>query len=185
MPKHPERSSTDKIDKTKEDMRIQVLKELSASGGLAQNRIALEMLYLLPQVFIEQYTTLFFEALREDAKGTDLEARAGEMTSKVRKTKIKVSDRRRNEAGELEGAVARGAQGEGTKRYRNAWVIRNEKALKLKTDIDRKLRLLSVEIATGLKPEGRVEGTRRCQGAGCGRYLKNEWRYCPSCGSKT
>jgi hypothetical protein len=173
----------DKMDKQKDEMRIQILKELSASGGLAQNRISLEVLYLLPQVFIEQYTTLFFEALREDAKGTDLEARAGEMTQKTRTTRVKLSDRRKHEDGSVEGAVARGAQGEGTKRYRNAWVIRNEKALKLKTEIDRRLRALSVDIATGLKPEGRVETDRRCRGAGCGRFVKNEWRYCPSCGT--
>src|SRR5436190_19055346 len=175
----------DKRDKAKEDMRIQILKELSASGMLPQNRISLEVLYLLPQDFIEQYTTLFFEALREDAKGTDLEARAGEMTQTTRsgaeKVKVRVSDRR---AGE--GAVARGAQGEGTKRYRNAWVIRNEKALKLKGDIDGKLRDVTEDIIEGLKPDSRLAGTgRRCKGAGCGRFLKNEWRYCPSCGEST
>jgi len=175
----------DKLDKTKEDLKIQILKELSASGGLAQNRIALEVLYLLPQVFIEQYTTLFFEALREDAKGTDLEARAGEMTVKLKDRKGEQSRAkvRANTGRQNEGVVARGAQGEGTKRYRNAWVIRNEKALKVKTEVDRKLRLLSVEIATSLKPEGHIESTRRCVGPGCGRYLKNEWRYCPSCGA--
>jgi len=177
----------DKMAKAKEDMRIGILKELSASGGLAQNRVSLEVLYLLPTEFIEQYTILFFEALREDAKGTDLEARAGEMTVKVSDVKNAKERKRvrREEGRENEGAVARGAQGEGTKRYRNAWVIRNERALELKGVIDRRLRELTEDIISGLEGKALELNSRKCKARGCGRYVKNEWRYCPSCGSGT
>lgn len=140
----------------------------------------------MPTEFIEAYTTLFFSALREDAKGTDLEARAGEATDKAlsklkyRKTgKSEIASQFKQSVGGPVGPI----HGEGAKRYRNAWTIRSEKALGLKGEVDRKLRQLSVDIESGLKPEGKVVYGKKCQGAGCGKFVKNEWRYCPSCGA--
>jgi hypothetical protein len=151
------------------DVKIRVLREIASSAGLPQNRVSLEVLYLLPTEFIEAYTTLFFTALREDAKGTNLEPRAGVKAGKTKPGKMSY------------------IQGEGTKRYRNAWTIRNEKALKLKTEVDRRLRDITQDIELGLKAnrgKGSGEAPLRCNGAGCGRYIRVEWIYCPNCGSK-
>lgn len=169
----------------REDLKIAVLREIASSGGLPQNRVSLEVLYLLPTDFTEKYTELFFEALREDAKGVEYESRAGEMTDK----KLGAGARKRKGVKGTGGPIGPVA-GEGSKRYRNAWTVRNERALRMKTDIDRDLLRLAGDIEQGLKDRtqggsggGMTRVAARCVGKGCGRFMRNEWRYCPSCGT--
>lgn len=118
--------------------------DLLASAGVDSGRLSLEILYLLPEEFVREYTELFWQALREDISGINsgtggeqqglVIAKAGDM----RKRK----PRKRGEDGEfLEPAVPgsdRGAQG-GGKRYRNHWIIKSEEALEVKRRVDRKL----------------------------------------------
>jgi hypothetical protein len=173
------------------------LTEAASAAGVPFGRIALEVLYLMPPDFVQQYELLFTRALR--APGSDIDARG----------------RRAEEAAQVGKARNKGGRGVGGRSNvgsRGAFAVRDEEALKLKSAVDRQLRKLARTMAAA--DEGVAEGSERgrmaeargysggagglglrgaaggagghggghARCAGCGRYLEGGWVFCPGCG---
>lgn len=155
--------------------------EALSAAGVDTRRVALQVLYYLPDSFVQLYEELFDRALRiagEAPTGTEAgalgKAPSGTSGSKGNKTQL------------------RGGQG---KKYKNIWVVKDDDALDLKHRVDKRLRALAREIQTELAfgrqagedvGLGRVLG-KYCPGNGCGgkgRLKSESWRFCPDCGKK-
>lgn len=159
-----------------EPLRIR-LAEIMSGAGLGYNQISLEILYLLPEEFVNRYIWLWEKALGPagggDAKGQQL-ARDAELGKAQTKTQRK---------GEIVGT---GAGGQGKKFKRIGMSVRDEKALELKTRIDRRLRSIARDIRDyGLSADGQGGGRRlSAQCSICGRVMDDSWIHCPFDGSK-
>ena len=179
--------------------RRDAIRELYESGGLPQSQLGLEILFLLPDSFVKLYSSLFHQALAGgdsravSGKGGGLEKAAGS-------TGIVL--------GSTVGAQARG----NGKRYRTPTnMVASTDALKVKETLDKELdelvrlakNALSMyrsKAASHTQPStktGAPKGTSdsvRCHGRymgrnghmrGCGRFIRSNWHYCPTCGTKT
>lgn len=149
------------------------LADALAAAGWDGDRIATELLMFIPGRFRDAYSNLFHAALSADA-GTDGRGRSAE------------------ETGRLGRALGRPTSGQqihkksgGGKRYRTHWHVGDERALKLKDKIDKRLRALARDIETGLDDLAGVEADGRVRPtcAGCGQFLGADWRFCPGCGT--
>lgn len=158
-------------------IRKDVLAELHASGGLPQGRITLEFLYLMPQDFIDAYTSLFWQALHEEkpvGQGVEGEGSvAGEGKDAMPKLKTQAKQK-----GIALGSENR-LQATGGKRYKTYWTVRDEKALRLKSRVDTKLR----ELAGMMRRSGMEVEIRILPCGQCGKFMRGEWRFCPGCGN--
>lgn len=155
----------------------QRIAEMVSSGGLTMGRGAIEILYLLPPDFVEAYTELFHQALT----GTDGGSGArGEAAAKTRAL------------GRAPGKAAKN-----TRRFRGLWTIGSEKALQNKELADKRLRTLARDIKRGLQQLEQEELAKGKKGAkgmkqflershcpNCRQFVKIEWKYCPSCGTR-
>jgi hypothetical protein len=162
-----------------EDRARSRLAQLAANAGLSEGTVATEVLLLLPDTFVKVYTDLYFRALKLDG-GTGGGIGQGD-EGKV-KAKIKSGTSR------TRIAHAGGAKGTG-KRYRNAWTVKDEGALKVKQGADRKLRGVARWIRGELEELREVGGDgylkmMRCPNPGCKRFVESEWTYCAGCGIK-
>lgn len=145
------------------------LAEVLSSAGVDSSRVAVEVLYMLPQEFVRGYEDLFHRALVVPG-----DRGRGE------------SDAREAELGKARGKAARKAGG---RAGRGGFEVRNTRALGEKERIDRKLRGLartmrdSANAGTGKEQVvrcgegGTVEDVR-----GCGKWLEKGWKWCPYCG---
>lgn len=160
-----------------EKMKIAVLRDIASSGGVgfARGRLSLEVLFLLPKEFTDWYTELFFTALKEDAAGTQVDQTGvTSVPSKLRGKK---------------GSMA--AQG-GGKRYKNAWLLRDERALHFKQGIDRELRGIAAKIELAMGGSDGGSGKRKFEGnlgktgvcGGCKKFVGAGDKYCRTCGTK-
>jgi hypothetical protein len=133
------------------------LAEIRAAAGVPHAQVSLDVLYFLPEKFLNAYQTMFMRALKSDA-GEDQRARS------------------QAEAGEV-GKATGGTTGGAPRRYKKAFVVLDERALDLKTQIDKRLRMIGREVETVLAG-GEVErADRRCPS--CGTFVQNRWKYCP------
>lgn len=118
------------------------LSDALASAGVANGRISLEVLFMLPPDFVRAYTKLFDAALREDI------VRPGGSGPGVRDENI-----RKAVKGTLRTRkpFRAGARSEGGKRYKLHWIVRDEHAFKVKASIDRKLARLVTDMEKALR----------------------------------
>ena len=161
------------------------IQEILVSAGVGERRVALEVLFWLPQEFVKAYEILFHRALHL-GDGDDQE-KAGEDEGRI---KAKVPSRLRGTKRGL-GMGVGGAGG----RYKNEWVVKDEEALAIKNEVDRILRgvvrraetnLVRVSqgstpgvgelVEFGVNGEGR-ESKKRCRD--CGKIAKGDWARCP------
>lgn len=185
--------------------------EMRDQGMLGSQKLAQEIIYLLPDEFVTFYTGLFHQALQ-----------IGD--SSVMAGKSGGLDKAKGAQGMVTGSeVKLQAQGSG-KRWKNpAYTVGSERAFEIKGLVDRELlriageargflvRLAAAEMDNGgggQKPRDnepsmgqtapgsgapiRCGGYRRSwvdRGDGvrpkCGTFLKKEWKYCPKCGWST
>lgn len=167
-------------------VRREVLRDLHGSAGLPQGRLSLEVLYLLPDSFVDAYVKLFWEALAEVGSGG-----AGKGSGEANVVASGVSSERRGHGGK-DGHGSLQSRG-GGKKYKNTWLLRNEKALKAKDSIDHVLVQLAQEIdgelrasRKGGKPSdkgSKVQEAKRCGASGCGRFNGAKSNFCSNCGS--
>lgn len=173
--------------------RRDALSELRASGGVARSVLALQVLFCLPDDFIKAYEQLFDTATSGQigsvsGKGVEMDKGSGRASGKKNGIVL----------GSESGLQAQG----GGKKWRPPTnLLGSDKALKLKTAVDKELADVGVRIFRELAAIGKSSsassednradgvGTRRgfnpkCRGAGCGRFLKVEYRYCPACGTE-
>lgn len=122
--------------------------ELRESGGLSSGRLGLEILFLLPDDFVQFYTALFHMALDEGV-GNQGKGSSGDGTGKESNEDLRIAKGR---TGTVLGSDNRlQAQGSG-KKYRNTGMtIKSEKALEVKRLVDRGLRTLVEDGLRSLK----------------------------------
>lgn len=137
------------------------LAEIRAAAGVPHSQISLEVLYFLPEGFLNHYITLFTTALKSDG-GED------------------ARNRSQAEAGVV-GKATGNHFGGSTRRYKKAFVVLDERALDLKTAIDKRLRMIGRDIRQGLAGELAEAETMRC--GRCGTFVQGRWKYCPMDGS--
>jgi hypothetical protein len=145
------------------------LAEVLSSAGVDEGRVALEVLYLLPQEFVRGYTDLFHRALRAGDEGmggrNDAKAELGRSLG-------------REKAG---GKTPKKAGGRGP------FAVRDEKALGEKQRIDRQLRKLARSMRDGGAAGTGKEQVSRCgedsDKEGCGKWVESGWNWCPYCGT--
>jgi hypothetical protein len=143
------------------------LAEIRAAAGVPHSQISLEVLYFLPKAFVEKYGELFTKAVKSDG-GED--ARARQQTDGAEVAKVAV---RKTGAGPTIGA--------GGKRYKKTFVVLDEKALDLKSRMDKRLRGMAREIETELAGgEALVNGASIC--GKCGMFMQLTWLFCPKDG---
>lgn len=162
--------------------RRDALMELYTSGGLPTAQLGLELLYLLPDSF-----TTFYAQLWDKAMTGHGESRKGEGVVKSQ-----------GNTGTVLGSDTRLQAQAGGKKYRvPAGNIGSEKALTIKTEVDRQL----LELVRGgraalfdprskediqnkpLQCQGIVRGGLEGRAAKrCTRFLKKGWKFCPECG---
>lgn len=163
--------------------------ELRESGGLPESRLGLEILYLLPDDFVQFYGALFHRALSVGDSSV-MHGRSGGL------------DKAKGNTGTVTGSDTR-LQSSGTgKKFKNTGMtIGSEAMLKLKRDIDNEL-LRLVTVGKALERQaGGVQGLERseksragdaktpqshqCRNGTCRSFLKESWKFCPRCGTGT
>jgi hypothetical protein len=148
--------------------------ELVASGGLAAGTASLHALFLLPRDFVQRYEALFWRALAEESPSQtspNLD-HSGEPEGPVSRpsSQTRLSPRAKTTIGPVKKAP---------KRHQKHWLVRDEAALELKKQIDRKLRGLARDMK--VHEQSRPATTPRC--GSCKRYVEPHWNFCASCGS--
>lgn len=139
------------------------LAEIRASAGVPHAQISLDVLYFLPERFLNAYQTLFTRALRADS-GEDQRARS------------------QQEAGEV-GKATGGTRGGAPRRYKKAFVVLDERLLDVKTLVDKRLRSMAREVEAMMEggPLGKAESAR-CPS--CGAFVQDRWNFCPMEGAR-
>lgn len=147
--------------------------DMMAGAGVHADRMALEVMYWLPQDFLDLYQELYTRALRGTDGGTGDRGKAAQTT------------------GELGKAARKTAGGQG-KKYKKYWTVADEQVLELKSRVDKRLRSMTREIRDTLteydiKGGEKVIGTGRVKAAAaqcvdCGILLAVHWKFCPRCG---
>jgi hypothetical protein len=174
---------------------------------LSPGRLGLEILYLLPDDFVQFYQDLFHQALQVKDDSV-MHGRSGGLE--------KASGRQGMQLGSRDRGPQAGSSG---KRWKNTpMAVGNETALKAKESMDKGLQDLvrnaklymnaQREIRDQAHSEklggkvgsqgpggvGKADQTgglrsgksgNRCAGAKCGRFLKAGWTFCPECGTRT
>lgn len=142
------------------------LADALADAGVGSRRVAIELLYLLPDSFVAAYEQLFHEALSlgDEGKGeqNDEQARVGR-------------------------SKGSGASSGSSSRKGSVFPVKNEAKLEQKNWVDRQLRKLARTMAEGVVVEDRVKCGQRTERLrkskmGCGKWMEQGWKFCPSCG---
>lgn len=154
------------------------LADALADAGVGARRVAIEVLYLLPEGFVREYELLFHEALSlgDEGKGgvNDAQATLGRAASGLK-----------------------GGSGGGSRRH-SVFPVKSEAALEKKLWVDRQLRKLTRAMqqhagASETAGINATEGRYRCgqrtersrnQKRGCGKWQEKNWIYCPYCGTQ-
>jgi hypothetical protein len=143
------------------------LADALADAGVGSRRVAIELLYLLPDSFVAAYEQLFHEtfSLGDEGKGQ--------------------ANERQADLGRAKGSGAGSGSGS---RKGSVFPVKNEKKLDQKAWVDRKLREIARKISSGeVEDEGRYKCGQRTSQArrsagGCGKWNEKNWIYCPYCG---
>lgn len=137
------------------------LAEIRSAAGVPHSQISMEVLYFLPERFLRAYGDMFTRALKADG-GEDARARS------------------QAEAGEV-GKATGGSTATG-RRYKKSFVVLDEKALDLKTQIDKRLRAAAREIEATLSGGSVQKQEARCPS--CGSFVQARWKFCPMEGAR-
>lgn len=144
------------------------LAEIRAAAGVPHSQISMEVLYFLPKDFIQTYGVLFTQAVKSDG-GED--ARSAQQTDGATVGKVAVT---KTGAGPTVGAAK--------KRYKKTFVVLDEKALEIKTRMDKRLRGMAREIQAELAGSDRADSGARCCSK-CGMFMQLTWGFCPKDGT--
>lgn len=145
------------------------------SLGDARAEEGAELLRHLPKGFVEAYERACDEAYaRERTEGV------GD-ASVIRGLENRVS---RTSSGQTVGAVPAARRGQGRRSGLNTRSVLkgSERALRVKRDVDKKLRRLARDIVEELAGLSSAKTTNRCKH--CGRVGDESWRYCPADGKE-
>lgn len=142
------------------------LTEILASAGVPHSRISLEVLYFLPKDFLNAYEQMFTRAVKADG---------GESARNT-------SQQQAGDLGRAKGD-SRASRG---KRYKRTFVVLDNRALELKTRMDKRLRMMARDISNGLLgvEDNAQGGAGGGNCPGCGRFMQMTWNFCPGCGDR-
>lgn len=145
--------------------------EMMASAGVSHGRMALELLFFVPDSFRDAYAQLFYKAFAgKDDGGTGARGAATAEAAAV---------------GKASGKGLQGLGGAKRKSFKRYWVVADDHALELKERIDKRLRAMARDIMEELEMGERSNQVRergnRCDE--CGRLLQAGWKYCPNDGA--
>lgn len=132
------------------------LAEIRAAAGVPHAQVSMEVLYFLPERFLHTYQALFSQALKSDG------GESGRAKSQ-------------QEAGEV--GKARGGSTGGGRRYKKSFVVLDEKALDVKSAVDKRLRMIARDIESLLAGGEAEKVEARC--GRCGTFVQGRWKYCP------
>jgi hypothetical protein len=135
------------------------LAEIRAAAGVPHAQVSMEVLYFLPEGFLHTYAEMFMRAVKSDGGGSATAAA-------------------QQEAGELGKSRGTGAKTTG-KRYKKTFVVLDERALNLKTMVDKRLRNIARDLKTALDGGELTAGSEAAQCARCGIFLQPSWKFCP------
>lgn len=166
--------------------RRDAIAELRASGGVPQSVVGIQVMYCLPDAFVLSYEQLW-DAATSGSVGSVMGGKNATGRAAGKKNGIVL--------GSESGAQAQG----GGKKWRNPTdLLGSQRALTLKTAVDKALSDLAertlrelqalAKASSGDNQIGRssaVGTTPKCKGSGCGRFLQSDWRFCPKCGTAT
>lgn len=163
------------------------LADMASSGGLSYDRVGLELLYLLPQDFADVYVEVFHAALAgaDGGAGARGEAQAQASGTMRASGKARNDSKGRGDTGGARGrAHGRAARSTGRK-YRKIFIVRSEKAFRVKERADKRLRQLAREMRLQLTERDESEWKARSRRAcpTCKQFTNIEWRFCPTCGT--
>lgn len=170
--------------------RRDAIRELYESGGLPDSQVGLEVLYLLPDSFVQFYQQLFHKAL-SGADGSAISGKGGGANKAI------------GAPGMVLGSETRLQAAGGGKKWKNPTnMLGSEKAMRVKAQVDKELEQLVGIGSDALRSKAR-QGAEpstpvlsQCRGKvtvtngpdtvvkGCGKFLKRGWKYCPTCGSE-
>lgn len=172
--------------------------EMRETGLMSSNRLGMEILYLLPDDFLDMYQRLFHRALS-----------GGDGASVMGGTKSGGLEKAAGATGMVTGSETKlQAQGSG-KKYKNTpmFIAGDGTELRTKTAVDKELLALVGHVA-GLErrraeearsgapgPKGNLASlSRLCGGRAwnervgemqaCTRFLSGAWKFCPTCGTR-
>lgn len=163
------------------ELRQRYMAEIASSAGLTIDRVALEIFYLLPPEFCEEYIKLFWTAFKDSGSGGGVSSRGDgigpEATGGKKGTK-------KQRASRLEAA--------GGKNYKVYFTVISETALRQKERVDQRLKDIAADLKKDrqLKAKGQKRATGstsssvRCKGPKCGRFNPATANYCSNCGTK-
>lgn len=139
-----------------------------------------EVIRALPDSFVAVYEALWVKSLDSgdgtaghplSGRGADLEMPGGKATGQWRVSSGEATTLGRRNGPELKtvGKTAR--------------TMRDERAFRLKTKIDKRLRQMAREISAFLEGTDLRAATQRVCAGRCKKFGEKDWSYCPSCGS--
>jgi hypothetical protein len=145
---------------------------------------------MLPEAFSAAYEALFVGTFRDgDVDGGGSEGHSAHPMS-GRGMEVGRSDgsgaiRMRTSSGQVDTVGTKvksgsGRSGGGKDTRKTSNQLRNERLLREKTKVDKRLRRMAREIESMLRGEVHIEAVRRCAGR-CGRLGQADWKYCPNC----
>lgn len=171
-------------DSIEREVRRRVSDALAEAGvgGLGGDRVAIEVLYMLPPEFVRTYRQLFDMALEWSPKS------GSGIRDEASATRASGGDKR----DPTNSRTIRGAQDSGGKRWRQMpWTVRSEAASEAKSRLDRRLVEAAQSAVRELKKSGdghgselRADGSRKGPKTypkclECGRGQASGWVRCP------
>lgn len=122
-------------DRIEDQVRLRLQSRL-VSAGVRRGDVALEVLFWLPDSFMQEYQDLFMRALRLGDEGTGAGKDEGRLLTRQRADGKEVGEEGKNgivlKQGEHKGASPQ-------KKYKTEWVVKDEQALEVKKRVDRRL----------------------------------------------
>lgn len=151
------------------EMAQRLFTDMMADAGVDMRRMSQEVLWFLPRDFVDAYSEVFYRAFAgKDDGGT---GGRGAM------------DEEKRIVGKASGKGLQGLGGAKRKTYKKYWVIADDKAVRIKDLVDRRLRAMARELKLELAARDDTEAEERLKCEGCKRYVQAGWQYCPGCGA--
>jgi hypothetical protein len=168
------------------------LTEAAASAGVPHARASLEVLYLLPDGFLDAYTALFDAALKLPGSPTGGTIQQGELGKANSNDALPGTHKGlRVNSGVEGGGDAPHLGGGAGKKGPGGWAVKSLLALEVKTRMDKRLRSMARDMRrelAGVEDDGRDDDGRQrravLQCSGCGRIAQPDWGWCPNCGGR-
>lgn len=151
--------------------------EMMASAGVDPRRMSIEVLFYLPRDFLDAYAELWHRALGADDAGVDGRSAQQQEIGTTGKAQVKARENARGES------YIREASG-GGKKFKKYWLIRDSDLLDMKTRLDKRLRVIGREIRAELSgsDDALLSGESRPTCSRCSKIMRDDYRFCPSCG---